>query len=190
MLTFCHRVSVARVHGFDSRDPLHVGGLDKRSAMCYDVFVGLTRRATFDNYKGATMPLRWHVDQCADWHELVCESDPSPMGGSVYVDSSTNEHRNEDRITQHLVFMTMEIGMDQITEKNFKEFYRRTKVMEERWNDNLRLCVITGDGDDDYEFPVVPVTLDMVERRIGLSTNANGRYKTKREFDNLTARTT
>jgi len=135
------------------------------------------------------MPLNWYIGQCADWQELVCESEPSLSGGAVYVDGSSNEHRNEDRITQHFVFMAGSVGLDRITEKNFKEFYRRAKVVEEAWHNYLRLCVVTGNGEDDFDFPRVPVTLDMVERRIGLSTNANGKDKTKKEFEEFMART-
>ena len=128
------------------------------------------------------MSLNWSVGQCADWEELVCESKPSPMGGSVYEPTSTNDQRNADRITQHLVFVTMAIEMNGITAKNFKEFHRRITVIEEAWDHRLRLCVLTGDGEDEFRFPETPVTLDMVERRIGLSTNAVGKQLTKAEF--------
>jgi len=128
------------------------------------------------------MPLNWNIGQCADWEELVCESRPSLMGGSEYLPGSTNEQRNEDRITNHLVFATMGVGMNQITAKNFKEFHRRITVLEEAGDHRLRLCVLTGDGEDEFRFPETPVTLEMVERRIGLSTNAVGKQLTKAEF--------
>ena len=128
------------------------------------------------------MPLNWNVGACADYEELVCESTPSAMGGSVYEPTSTNDQRNADRITQHLVFVAMAIEMNGITAKNFKEFHRRITVIEEAWDHRLRLCVITGDGEGDFRFPVTPVTLEMVERRIGLRTNAVGTQLTKAEF--------
>ena len=129
------------------------------------------------------MPLNWNVSQCADWEELVCESKPSAMGGSVYVDGSTDAQRNEDRITTHLVFMTMAVEMNQITEENFEEFYRRAAMAEETGDACVRLCVRTGDGEDDFDFPSVPVTLEMVKRRIGLSTNAVGKELSAKAFD-------
>ena len=132
--------------------------------------------------KGRTMSLNWSVGACADYEELVCESRPSLTGGSEYMPDSTNEQRNEDRITTHLVFVTMAVGMNSITAKNSKEFYRRVGVIEEAWDHKLRLCIITGDGEDDFRFPATPVTLDMIERRIGLHTNAVGKQLTKAEF--------
>ena len=135
------------------------------------------------------MALNWSVGQCADWQELVCEKEPDPRGmGAVYVDGSSNEHRNEDRITTHLVFMTCSVGLHRITEKNFKEFYRRAKVVEEAWRDHLHLWLATGNGEEDYRMLKVPLTLDMVERRVGLSTNANGKDSTKKEFEAMMAR--
>ena len=78
------------------------------------------------------MPLNWNVGACVDYEELVCESTPSAMGGSVYEPTSTNDQRNADRITTHLVFVTMAVGMNGITAKNFKEFFRRVTVVEKR----------------------------------------------------------
>ena len=117
------------------------------------------------------MSLNWSIRNCVKWEGLVCESEPSAMGGSVYAEGSSNDQRNEDRVTTHLAFMCQHIGLSEITEGNADEFCRRTKRIEEVYGDRVYLWTEDSEGElvGDWQ----DVTLDMIQRRIGLTTNAN-----------------
>ena len=62
---------------------------------------------------------------------------------------------------QTVVFLTMTVGMNKITEKNKEKFFNRIKFMESRTGAVMRL------NDKPH-----PFTMEMVESCIGLETNA------------------
>ena len=84
------------------------------------------------------MALSWNITMCDNWKDLT-ESE-------------------EDRIKTHtLVFVTMGIGMNEITKKNYRKFYQRyLALIPTLW-----------------EQPRPEITLKDIKRRIGLYTNAS-----------------
>jgi len=76
--------------------------------------------------------------------------------------------------TQGLVFATMAIGMNTITDANAGEFYTRIKMLE-GVNGHLVVGPENEDGSSRYYF----YTPADIQRRIGLHTNANTYTKTK-----------
>ena len=82
----------------------------------------------------------------------------------------TTEQIRESWKTEAIVFLTIAIGINQITQANHKEFAARIIMWEEVNGSYLRL------GGESYR-----LTYEDVERRIGLSTNAS--TKTKTQFD-------
>lgn len=87
------------------------------------------------------MALNWNIEKVANYKELT--------EGSEWV------------TTDLLIWGTMFVGMHQITDKNYKEFYARYHLVE-----LLSGAFSTVDGKPRF------VTLEDVKRRIGLSTNA------------------
>tara|TARA_R110002110_G_scaffold212556_4_gene425502 strand:- start:61 stop:459 length:399 start_codon:yes stop_codon:yes gene_type:complete len=63
---------------------------------------------------------------------------------------------------QTVIFLTMTLGMNEVTEKNKEKFFNRIKFMESRTGVVMRL------NDEPH-----PFTMDMVEECIGLTTNAS-----------------
>ena len=70
---------------------------------------------------------------------------------------------------QTVIFLTMTLGMNKVTEKNKERFFNRIKFMESRTGAVMRL------NDEPH-----PFTMDMVEECIGLETNAS--TMTKAQF--------
>ena len=70
---------------------------------------------------------------------------------------------------QTVIFLTMTLGMNKVTEKNKEKFFNRIKFMESRTGATMRL------NDEPH-----PFTMDMVEECIGLETNAS--TMTKAQF--------
>jgi hypothetical protein len=70
---------------------------------------------------------------------------------------------------QTVIFLTMTLGMNKVTEKNKEKFFNRIKFMESRTGATMRL------NDEPH-----PFTMDMVKECIGLETNAS--TMTKAQF--------
>ena len=101
------------------------------------------------------------------------------------LDEETRDKRNsifgptrykEDGVTyemeqplQTVIFLTMTIGMNKVTEKNKDKFLNRIKFIEGRTGATMRL------NDEPH-----PFTMDMVEGCVGLETNAS--TMTKAQF--------
>ena len=101
------------------------------------------------------------------------------------LDEETRDKRNsifgptrykEDGVTyemeqplQTVIFLTMTLGMNEVTEKNKDKFFNRIKFMESRTGVVMRL------NDEPH-----PFTMEMVEECIGLTTNAS--TMTKAQF--------
>lgn len=81
-------------------------------------------------------------------------------GESTYTDLNVE--------TKSLVFGSMSIGMGTITEKNHLEFYARWKTLE-KLDRGFYLYAIFNDGEKDCQ----KLTLDVVKKHIGLSTNVS-----------------
>ncbi len=97
------------------------------------------------------MPLTWDITRVIDFSEI---------------NSGTESVK-----TQGLVFATMVIGMNEITDANAGEFYTRIKMLE---GANGALVYTSDIAGSDYFY-----TPADIQRRIGLHTNANRYTKTK-----------
>jgi len=131
------------------------------------------------------MALTWSVSNVTDWEEIVAETKSNPMGGEEYVDGLSVEQMNQDRITTWIIFRSMDIGMNGITSKNVGEFFRRLNVLQ-TWKPESSPRLFTGSLDEKVtldNYSPTPVTLEDVQRRIGLSTNAS--VHTKAKFDSM-----
>ena len=95
------------------------------------------------------MSLNWSVEKVENYEELMIPSRDNP---SVMV---------MDGATEACINWSLAIGMGQITETNYVEFYTRLKLM--------------GYTDEDWRVVEGPRTLRLrdVKRRIGLSTNVS-----------------
>lgn len=87
------------------------------------------------------MALNWNLSKCADHEELMTDA--------------------TWRITDIMIWATMFVGIPEITESNYKEFYARLSLIE-----RLNGTFLNLNGSPRY------ITLEEVERRVGLSTNA------------------
>ena len=131
------------------------------------------------------MALTWSVSSVTDWEEIVAETRPTSMGGSEYVDGVSVEQMNQDRITTWIIFRSVDIGINGITSKNANEFFRRLNVLQ-NWRPESAPRLFSGSLDDEVtldNYSPTPVTLEDVQRRIGLSTNASVYSKAK--FDGM-----
>lgn len=96
------------------------------------------------------MPLNWNIENCTNWKELGM--------------------RRQWPTTDALIWATMAIGIGEITEQNYEEFYRRLHTIEETAG-----TFLNHEGKPSF------ITLAEVKRRIGLRTNAG--LITKKTFD-------
>lgn len=100
------------------------------------------------------MSLNWNVSNVEN-HEAVC----------FYHDD--NGDRRLSQSTHNLIFLTMVVGMNEISESNYKEFYTRVALFE-RLRGAVRLKqTAAGHFVDD------PYTLEDIRQHIGLHTNAS-----------------
>ena len=101
----------------------------------------------------------------------------------VFFDMKTREVREDGKTYQMkgevntLIFLCMNIGMSEITEKNYEKFYNRLHLLEntiER-KDELKgsYCTITLQVGDKEVIKPYQYTKEMIKDLIGLKTNAN-----------------
>lgn len=90
------------------------------------------------------MSLRWNVGDVKDY-ETLHEDDAQWV------------------ITEALIWATMPLGMNRITQKNWAEFYARLSMWQGLYGNNLVFLNM-----EPYR-----ITADDVKRRIGLGTNAS-----------------
>ena len=89
------------------------------------------------------MALNWNIERCKDYKKLTDET--------------------EGVITDALTWLTMSIGMPEITKKNHEEFFLRTQIHQKINGAFLR----KGNGAPFY------MSIEDIEKRIGLYTNAD-----------------
>ena len=99
------------------------------------------------------MALNWSIGKVADHEALWVQDCTSEDGTPMF---------NLNPVTDGLIWMTMIVEMGQITEANWKEFYRRCKLYE-FYNGNY--------------FWGEEITPAMIHRHIGLSTNVSSSLK-------------
>lgn len=76
-------------------------------------------------------------------------------------------------VTEALSFLTISVGIHQITEKNAEEFYDRVTQVEKKRGVTLNSVT------EDNELQPRPITLDDVLAHVGLRTNASPMTKTQ-----------
>ena len=128
------------------------------------------------------MALNWDVENIKEAWYIVPQSEldkeakekkenpnrVSMMGPTRYEeDGNTYQMKGE---IQTLIFLTMNIGMNEITKKNYKKFYNRLHFLENQLPSGAYLTY----SDEPY-----PYTRDMIEQLIGLKTNATNLTKSK-----------
>ena len=109
------------------------------------------------------MALNWDISSVKDFEEVtVCHD--------AYGDNEdlTREQVENSYKTEGLIWLTIGIGMNQITEANAEEFHTRVRMWEDAHGGYLRL------GGESYNY-----TREDIERRIGLGTNASTMTKTQ-----------
>ena len=111
------------------------------------------------------MPLTYDFTKIENW-EQVCQR--KLKEGDEGFDPKKDLYRNTP-LAEAMIWMTIFIGMREITEKNWEQFFWRTRLLE----------VTTGayrySDEGDHYF-----TKDEIKSMIGLSTNAS--EMTKAEF--------
>ena len=111
------------------------------------------------------MPLNWNIGDCKDHDKLNYCTNPSAP-----------EDEREYRLmplTEGLIWVTIAIGIAEITEKNYKDFYTRMRFAEALNGQMVHKWDFEAEDHVDY-------TVDDIKRHIGLGTNAS--TKTKAEF--------
>tara|TARA_R110000803_G_scaffold125263_1_gene192904 strand:+ start:223 stop:618 length:396 start_codon:yes stop_codon:yes gene_type:complete len=73
-------------------------------------------------------------------------------------------------VLNSLIWITMSIGMNSITEKNWEDFYTRMKLLGVDRN------LLRRDEDGNY---TIPISAEDVRDHIGLHTNASSKTKTQ-----------
>lgn len=119
------------------------------------------------------MPLNWHVGRIKNADDVcwITATHNSVMNGRV----RGQEYLNP--ITDHFIWATMTIGLNEITEANLDEWEQRLALAYRiGWLD--KMVVWNGnepdaDGKNAHCFEARPLTRADLERHIGLSTNAS-----------------
>ena len=128
------------------------------------------------------MALNWDVENIKEaWYyvpqskldEEAKEKEKNPnrvsMMGPTRYEEDGNTYQMKGEI-QTLIFLTMNIGMNEITKKNYKKFYNRLHFLENQLPSGAYLTY----ADEPY-----PYTMEMVKELIGLKTNATNLTKSK-----------
>lgn len=86
----------------------------------------------------------------------------------------TNKEGNMSAITNCLIFITMAVGISEITNKNYKDFFARVRVYEKSCGNYMNLY-----DDETNETIKYYITLEDIKDFIGLKTNASTLTKTE-----------
>jgi len=128
------------------------------------------------------MALNWDVENVKEaWYYVpqseldkeTKEKEENPNRVSLMSPTRYEENGNTYQMKgelQTLIFLTMNIGMDEITKKNYKKFYNRLHFLESQLPSGAYLT---------YAGKPMPYTLEMIEELIGLKTNATNLTKSK-----------
>jgi hypothetical protein len=98
------------------------------------------------------MPLTWDINNCRDADSLLADTyiDPS-QNGEVFTEDSTNEQRNQHRVTTHMATMMYYVGINKITSDNIYEVAERYNIL--CTGDDMRVGIwedFTGNGELKY----------------------------------------
>ena len=128
------------------------------------------------------MALNWDVENVKEaWYYVpqseldkeTKEKEENPNRVSLMSPTRYEENGNTYQMKgelQTLIFLTMNIGMNEITKKNYKKFYNRLHFLESQLPSGAYLT---------YAGEPYPYTEDMIKELIGLKTNATNLTKSK-----------
>ena len=115
----------------------------------------------------------WYIVPQSELDKEAKEKEENPnkvsMMGPTRYEENGNTYQMKGEI-QTLIFLTMNIGMNEITKKNYKKFYNRLHFLESQLPSGAYLT---------YSGESMPYTLEMIEELIGLKTNATNLTKSK-----------
>lgn len=146
------------------------------------------------------MSLNWNVTDIADYNELVWlpvpdsvtdeEIDQQCMGGATYrydeADDGSKTYWQLNPITNMLVWATIEIGIGEITEKNYHEFWMRMAMCD--GINGLRVIDVETDDDGVVTKSRRSITLEEVKQHIGLKTNVFPKESTTKFYNKMLKR--
>jgi hypothetical protein len=114
------------------------------------------------------MSLDWNIKQIRDYIKLYRKIGEGERGYSATQPTFTLRSESE-----RIIWLTMIIGMREITEKNWEQFYNRVNFYEKNTDSHMW---------KKQKNKLVPmyITKDQVKKMIGLSTNAS--TLTKNQF--------
>ena len=128
------------------------------------------------------MALNWDVENVKEaWYYVpqseldkeTKEKEENPNRVSLMSPTRYEENGNTYQMKgelQTLIYLTMNIGINEITKKNYKKFYNRLHFLESQLPSRAYLT---------YAGEPMPYTLEMIEELIGLKTNATNLTKSK-----------
>lgn len=124
------------------------------------------------------MALQWDVENIKEAWYLIPQSEldkeKKEKGGMVKLWAPTRREENGNTLQmkgelQTVIFLTMNVGMNEITKKNYHKFYNRLHFLENQ----LEGTYLTYAGEKH------PFTKEMIKDLIGLKTNATNLTKAK-----------
>jgi len=98
------------------------------------------------------MAIRWNLEDIKGYKELCFYEDKDPIQGGTMMCA----------VTESLIYATMFIGINEITKKNYLQFFARIKIYEKVQG------ALRSKGMKDIYY-----TLEEIEQHIGLGTNAS-----------------
>ncbi len=110
------------------------------------------------------MALNWNVKNVENWKELFTEENEQGYSKMIL-------------IYERILFMTIQVGISDISEKNWKKFYNRVYMLERVGGAGYYSTLELLDGTEKMQ-PIY-ITEDDVKRMIGLRTNASEFSKTQ-----------
>tara|TARA_R110002012_G_scaffold265924_1_gene449377 strand:+ start:112 stop:531 length:420 start_codon:yes stop_codon:yes gene_type:complete len=128
------------------------------------------------------MALQWDVENIKEAWYLIPQSEldkekkekeENPNRVKLWAPTRREENGNTLQMKgelQTLIFLTMNVGMNEITKKNYRKFYNRLHFLENQLPSGAYLT---------YADKPMPYTLEMIKDLIGLKTNATNLTKAK-----------
>tara|TARA_Y100000310_G_C20627686_1_gene786876 strand:- start:390 stop:857 length:468 start_codon:yes stop_codon:yes gene_type:complete len=126
------------------------------------------------------MSLNYNLGKIVDRDTICWEDVPDDysrgMMDMIRVDEDTGQQQRMSPITSAIIFGTMTIGLNAVTEKNFDDFHDRMIIVQTVYD---TVMIMERSGPDD-PFVKRPISYTELRQHIGLTTNATS--MTKREF--------
>ena len=115
----------------------------------------------------------WYLIPQSELDKEAKEKEENPNKVKLWAPTRRVENGNTLQMKgelQTLIFLTMNVGMNEITKKNYRKFYNRLHFLENQLPSKAYLT---------YAGKPMPYTLEMIKDLIGLKTNATNLTKAK-----------